>query len=278
MSLQFFGYYNGTAATADHCNVGYVDVWDCSDERLERALSELRALRAAGMLAILNLHRLCCRTQWDEHGERIDILPELTWTMRLDVGALDKLDDALTREGLWWPTVAVATVIDEPFSRFVTYGQNAHRSAANLRLIHGYLKRRWPTLLLWLNFSAVELIRDRPEFLPQPSADAYGADVVGFDIYTDALPLGDPRTGSFQALIENLKQLCPGKPIVLAPDGLMFPSDTLPAKLQRIDDIYAIAQGDPQVVALLPYRWEEMTPDLLAHYRVIGKAITRKGT
>lgn len=271
---QVFGYMGGDASTADHCTVGTVDVWDCSDARLVHALAKLRGMRDARMIAILNLHRVCNRTQWDDYDERLLHDADLTWTARLDLGALDKLDAALTSTGLW-SVVRATTAIDEPYTRSIQFGQNLDRCATNLRLVHGYLKQRWPHLLIYLNLAAKEYLPEYPEFMPQPSSDAYGADVVGFDIYSDALPLGDTRAseqtyGSYKYILGRVKRLCPGKPILLVPDGKMFPGDTLPAKLQRISDIHEIAQRDPWVVGLLPYRLEELTPEIRAHYKALA--------
>jgi hypothetical protein len=284
MGLNYFGYFGSGyigggdqhgKEIADHADLGMV-YW--ASGNVPGSVETIRQNAANGLRVILNV----CSAAWHTSFEGG------TWTLRADGAIWDALDQAITAAGLW-PNVAAFYHIDEPFSRTSIYGTNRPKDdvAADVRIVNTFLASRKPDLPRIVCFAYTELYAGHGSEMTADSSDAYGYDVVAFDLYSDTTHwdnhLNDPRL--FAHSLNELKRRCPGKPIMLVPDAAMWPGDTQDRKLARINAIYDIAKSDPQIVGMLGYSWNDRNtgtqsvrnlPWMLERYTQIGKEITGK--
>ncbi len=262
------GYFAGDSRTADHADVAVIDVWDCITHAqygdFEGLIAELKRCRDAGMLIVLNLHRLFFHTQWDNGDDGESMPADLTWTLRVDYGAFDRLDRRLQRERI---TPFAVSAIDEPLTRFFQSGRDLDQGIADVRTAHAFLAARWPTVHRWLNFSALEI-----DYLPhQPNLNVQA---VSFDWYLDSLPPGDLRP--YDQVVARLKRRFPGAALVLVPDAWVPPGYTTEQTCARVSQLIAMAKADPTFLAVIAYRWEPFHPHSVANTATLREHYTRE--
>lgn len=257
------------AEMAEISNLAIVTYWNPHEqEQVDKALSALHVCAKRKLKVMLSVQDIFYRTEkaWDPYWD-----PKWTeadeWTIR-GHHATNDYREALKRFALMqqqiesqglWPIVKFITVIDEPWTR--RYKQDKALVAVELRGIHQFLASQLPRVQRFLNFSGPELWSPwgnlTPQrIIPEPYGDAYGAQVVSFDLYTDT-----PHTWpQYLGLKGELDKRFPRQLKMLVPDAMLYPHDRLEDKLQRIRQIAEVGFVDPLCLGWLGYGWNS-TPE-----------------
>jgi hypothetical protein len=313
------GYFGGTnigggsdrgRETHDHTSVEMIGIFNPYDaDQIAEFEDTIAIALDARQQIILEVSSIFWRTEW-EPG-----LPKpLHWTPRATVtnGAIDPTEardrwtivaEVLDRLRAW-ANVRYGFHFDEAFSRAYerlyaglpwgvptpdqqkTIDSAKQQLAAEIRAVNAFIKQLRPDLRILMNFSGPELYGPwmaPSRLMPSPTADAYGADLVSFDLYRDT-PFDEWQ---FDALVDILKRTFPGKPYLLVIDGMVWPHETADEKVAYLQRRYDTARRDPLCWGLMAYTWNDLNttfegrgvrhePTLQAFYRQTFGEITNQ--